>query len=93
MCEDSAKKELIAAQNKEREIQKEIQSIMDSQRTLKELRDNLKMIRRKKASLIRSLYLKYMVKQSEISKIIGMRQGNISRIISEQVYPSGKYYR
>lgn len=39
-----------------------------------------------KAEEIRVLYFKQKVKQKDISKIYGISQGNVSRIVSSQVW-------
>ena len=74
-------------------VEKEI-SIIDEIKKhrclVKKLEHELRLQRKKKTQAIRDMYFKKRMKQTEIAKVMVMRQGNVSRIISGQI--GDRYY-
>lgn len=67
--------------------------ISECRESIKAEMQTVKANRWRKAELTRLLYFRHRVSQTVIAQFAEMRQGNISRIISQQVYGGINYYK
>lgn len=84
------KADLMVLSKRERDMLGELSEL---RARIREIHSDVRATRWRKAEIIRVLFFRHRVTQTAIGHFAKLRQGNVSRIISQQVYSGPNYYR